>query len=284
MNGHRRIWLFLTLLVGLLGGLLGQYFFTVKDDSKKETALERITRTGTIRCGYNDWAPFFTQNLKDGKPQGFMVDLMDEIAGHAGLQVEWKSRVDWSDIPAALQSGKVDIFCGALYASTVRAKGMLFGDEVGYQYLEPFVRAGDLRFTGTPEQAFNHPDVRIVGWEGTSTLDQARQHYPKATLIALPLNAPTSSGYLYVADGKADVFFSSMADAAGYLQNNPGKLKRLPAKYYLGRQAIALNAAPGEHDFLGLLNTALRELHNDGTFDRLYNKYNQSFPEFMMLE
>lgn len=275
--------LLLTLLVGLLGGLLSQYIFTAKT-SHPETALERVTRTGIIRCGYNDWAPFFTQNLQTGKPEGFMVDLMDEIARHANLQVEWTALVDWSNIPAALQGRKVDVFCGASYASTVRARGMLFSDEVGYQYAEPFVRANDPRFTGTPEQAFNRPEIRIVGWEGTSTLDQARLRYPQASLVAVPLNVPTSSGYLYVADGKADVFFSSMADATGYLHNNPGKLKRLSPKYYLGRQAIALNAAPGEHDFLGLLNTALREMHNDGTFNRLYQKYNAISPGFMEVE
>ena len=175
----------------------------------------------------------------NGKPEGFLVDLMEAIGQHAGLKIEWTTTIDWANAPTDLASGKADTFCAAIYANAARARGMLFGEVVGYQYLEPFVRVDDNRFTGTPDEAFNRPDVTIVGWEGTPTLVQATIRFPKAKKLSMSMSEGVSSAYLAVATGKADVFFSSMPDAQGFMQNNPGKLKRLDKSYDLGRQAIA---------------------------------------------
>jgi ABC-type amino acid transport substrate-binding protein len=180
--------------------------------------------------------------------------------------------------------GKADTFCAAVHANSVRARGMLFGDVIGYQYMEPFVRADDERFTGTPEEAFNRADVTVVGWEGTPTLTQVTMRFPKIKTLSLSINSGMSDAYMSIMTRKADVTFSSIADAHSVLQNNPGKLKRLDKKYNVGRQTIAMNAAEGEEDLLNFLNSALRELKNDGTFDRLYQEYNERVPEFMDLQ
>ncbi|MDX2028852.1 MAG: transporter substrate-binding domain-containing protein [Alphaproteobacteria bacterium] len=274
------------LLLGLLGGVLGANLIAPKDilSRPKETALERVLRTGTLRCGYNDWQPFFKKEGVNGKPEGFLVDLMNALGEHANLKVEWTTFIDWGNAPADLGAGKADTFCAAIYANAARARGMLFGEVVGYQYLEVFVRADDNRFTGTPEEAFNRSDITIVGWEGTPTLMQAKVRFPKAKALSLSTNEGTSSAYISVATGKADVFFTSMADAQNYMKNNPGKLKRLDRKYNLGRQSITVNAAMGEHDLLNFLSTAMRELKNDGTFDRIYRDYNARVPGFMDLQ
>ena len=49
------------LLIGLIGGVIGAILVMPKGvaNTHKETALERVVRTGTLRCGYNDWQPFF---------------------------------------------------------------------------------------------------------------------------------------------------------------------------------------------------------------------------------
>ncbi|MFZ2620308.1 MAG: transporter substrate-binding domain-containing protein [Alphaproteobacteria bacterium] len=277
-----------TLIVPVLAAAMGAGFVHMWASPtatvvKEETALQRILRTGTIRCGYNDWQPFFAKNPNTGVPEGFMVDVMNAIAAHAKLNVEWVAPIDWGNIPADLAAGKADTFCAAVYANTVRAKGMLFTQAIGHQSLQPFVRATDNRFTGTPDEAFNHAEIRVIGWEGTPTLEQAKGRFPNISTVVMPLNADTSQAYLSVQQNKADVFFSSMADAKGFMDNNPNTLKRLPKEYYLGTQDLGLNAALGEHDLISFYNTALQELRNDGTLDKLYQKYAAQVPDFMYL-
>lgn len=210
-----------------------------------------------------------------------MVDLFEEIGKHANLKVEWAAQLDWGTIPADLAAGKADSFCAAIYANAVRARGMLFGDVTGRQYLEPFVRADDERFSGPPEQAFNQPEIRVVGWEGTPTLMQTQLRFPKAKTVMMSTMEGTSNAMQAVVTDKADVFFTTMADASTFMKHNPGKLRRLGREYYLGMQALALNAPEDEHNLLNFLNTSLRELKNDGTFDRLMAKWNKISPDFM---
>lgn len=275
---------FLVVLISVLLSVTAIQLMAHKKEASAEGALERVISSGVLRCGYNDWHPFFKKDGAGGKPEGFLVDLMNAVGEHANLEIEWTTFIDWANAPADLAAGKADTFCAAIYANSARARGMLFGEVVGYQYLEAFVRADDDRFSGTPEEAFNRSDVTIVGWEGTPTLMQAKLRFPKAKTLSLSTNEGVSSAYLSLTTGKADVFFSSMADAQSFLKSNPGKLKRLDKSYNLGRQSIAVNAALGEHDLLNFLNASLRELKNDGTYDRLYKIYNERVPGFMDVE
>lgn len=270
----------LIIITAVIVSICVQYFIfqkdTPTDNLNTESAFERVLRTGTLKCGYNFWSPFLYKNEERHQLEGLSIDLMDALAHIAHLKVEWTSILNWDSIALDLKTGKADVNCGPLFATATRAKSMLFTHSYGYQTLEPFVRKNDNRFQESSWEKLNTPHLRIVGWEGTPTLEAAKLVLPKATYINLPSHSSTADAYTYIATGKADVFFDSFSNAKAYMQNNPGKIKRANKEMIISQHPLALGVAQGEHDLAAFLNTALLELTLSGEISRILKKYSDA--------
>jgi len=72
-----------------------------------------------------DYPPFET--VKNGKEQGFDVDMTDEIARRLGLQVEWV-RADFDTIFTAVAGGQFDMVAAASTITTKREQTVDFSD------------------------------------------------------------------------------------------------------------------------------------------------------------
>ena len=55
--------------------------------NRKETAYERMTRTNTLRCGYNLWEPWVMKDPTTGVMSGAFVDFI-EMIGNGNNQIE----------------------------------------------------------------------------------------------------------------------------------------------------------------------------------------------------
>jgi ABC-type amino acid transport substrate-binding protein len=79
----------------------------------KETALERVLRTNTLRCGYYNFPPMMVMYDDNGKParKGFSNDMMEAIAQKTGLKIEWAEEVTFGNWGESLQAGRIDAVC-----------------------------------------------------------------------------------------------------------------------------------------------------------------------------
>src|ERR1700689_4446895 len=83
------------------------------------TSYMRVMRTQTLRCGYEYWDGATMKDEKTGQVVGPWVDMMNAIGEAAGLKIEWTSQVGWSDVAAAIKSGKIDAMCAGMWTSAL---------------------------------------------------------------------------------------------------------------------------------------------------------------------
>lgn len=76
---------------------------TLQVFAQGEAAPEVIT-AGVIR----DWPPYYMVGT-DGAPTGFAIDIFDEVAARAGLEVEYRVYETFPLAIAALSGGEVDV-------------------------------------------------------------------------------------------------------------------------------------------------------------------------------
>ena len=62
----------LALLMGYAGAWIAMPKTASQVEAKKETAYERVTRTGVLRCGYATWPPNVMKDPNTGKVSGII--------------------------------------------------------------------------------------------------------------------------------------------------------------------------------------------------------------------
>ena len=86
-----------------------------------------------------DYPPVSFWDKNTDRPSGFFVDIMDSLAGRAGLPVDYICRSGWPEMINAIESGEADL--GVLMKSPEREKIMLFSAPIEVTYLSFFARS-----------------------------------------------------------------------------------------------------------------------------------------------
>ncbi|MCB9988594.1 MAG: transporter substrate-binding domain-containing protein [Rhodospirillales bacterium] len=247
-------------------------------DAGKESAYDHIIKTRTIRCGYNYYEPVIMRDPNTGEFSGIFPEYMEALAKATGLNIEWTQEVGWGDVPAALQSGKIDAMCAGKWADAKDGVQSAFTVPVFFNAIEAYVRADDHRFDDNMMSAINDPAVTIAAIDGGVTEDIATEDFPKARRLQLTIMETDINQLINVSMGKADITFTNHGQASGFMKNNPGKIRRLapdkPLRVYGVTTAIDIH----ERELLSLLNTATQQLQNSGVIDRILDKYESDYP------
>jgi PAS domain S-box-containing protein len=125
-----------------------------------------------IHCDYSPGS-FWDKNTD--RPAGFFVDIIDGVAGRAGLQITYICKNGWSEMVQAIESGEADL--GALLKSGEREKRVMFSTPIDINYLSFFARSqssmdlesvpqgqtvGVVKGSLSHEQLKNRPDMRLL--------------------------------------------------------------------------------------------------------------------------
>ncbi len=249
-------------------------------ESKKETAYERVLRTKTLRCGYADWPPHvLIKNPTTGEVTGILHDVVEAAAAKMGLKVDWSENVGWGTFIESLQTGRVDAFCAGGWRNAERGRYLIWSVPVFYSAIYPYVREGDHRFDADLSLA-DDPSVRLSTMDGEQTDIIAREYFPKAKRVASPQLGQAMDLLVNVGDGKADLITTESSFANAYMKANPGKLRRAQDKpFQVFETAIAFEI----HETLlrDMFDSAISELHNLGTIEKIISKYSADKTEFV---
>jgi ABC-type amino acid transport substrate-binding protein len=272
--------LLILLIAAAMAGYLGNYFASFETNTpsvQSESAYSRVTRTQTLRCGYNYYAPVLMRNEKTGALEGVYVDYMEALGKITGLKIEWTSEIGWGDVPIALKDKKIDAFCAGTWADGRRGAQIAYTMPVFYNLIEVYGRPDDHRFDQSLD-SINDPNITIATIEGGISSDIATQEFPAAKVLRLPAMESDAEQLLNVASGKADVTFTSQGPAALFLRNNPGKLQRLPSSRPLRVFGVTTAIVIDDPPLLNLLNAATQQLLDGGMIDRILAKYEKDYP------
>jgi|GEM_PF-860357 len=94
-----------------------------------------------------DFPPTYFQDRQSGKPHGFAVDVMNEIARRAGLKVVYVFGQQWDDVERLVLSGKADV-APNLIVDDARSQLFTFTQPVETVPIYLTVRSHESRFYG----------------------------------------------------------------------------------------------------------------------------------------
>ena len=95
---------------------------------RRETALERVRRTGVLRWGGDQQGgePYvFEDPTSPGRLIGFEVELADAVARELGVRAEFVQN-DWSNLVPSLERNSFDVAMNGLEVTPARADSVLF--------------------------------------------------------------------------------------------------------------------------------------------------------------
>lgn len=240
--------------------------------AEKESAFDRVMRTGTIRCGYMLYDPVLVKDPNSGKIGGVLPDLLEDAAARLDFKIEWTVEDSYVTSFEGLRRGQYDVVCTALWGWPSTGKHGMFVGPAYYYPLGIWVRADDRRFD-SDRAKIDDPSVTISGVDGTFPLDAARQNFPKAKTIALPQSADYTAPLMDVLTKKADVTFMDNNIGERFLKANPGSVRNIAADppYRIYGQFLMVNK--GEHELKDMLANVINIQILDGTVDKVLRKH-----------
>ena len=147
------------------------------------SVLAKVRKSGVLRMGYAQTAPWFYKDAKTGALQGIFYDVAEEMCKLMQVKGEYQE-VTFADSTLALRRGDYDVFVSSLTYTVPRAVSAAYTSP-------PLWQRGSLalihkdnvgRFKTAPD--LNSPNVTIAVNTGTSAEAQQRRLFPKAKVLA----------------------------------------------------------------------------------------------------
>jgi polar amino acid transport system substrate-binding protein len=237
------------------------------DDGANETAWGLdLVQDGTLSvCSDVPYKPFedFDKSAPSGF-SGFDIDLMSDIAKGLDLKLAVKdSGFDGIQSGAALAAGQCDIAASAMTITDAREKNLDFSEPY-YDSQQSLLVPSGSDIAGIDDLAGKKVGVQ----QGTTGADYAKEHVPDGTdLISFPSDAEL---YPAIQSGNVDAVLQDLPVNLGHTQD--GKFE-IVEKYDTDEHYGFAVKEEGNEELLKEVNAQLQKLRDDGTYDKLYEKY-----------
>ena len=229
-----------------------------------------LVKEGTLIVASDlDFPPL--DSFENGEPQGFDVELSQEIAKRLGLTCEYLPPQDFdSIIPMIKQGGKADIGNSAFSITDERKKEIDFTDPYLDSNLGIAVKK-DLGISGNEEAivgALNNADMTVAVQAGTTGEAWARENLPNATIVPLASVTVCMTG---VSTGQYQAFCADLP-VIGYQCTISFTDCEIALEIPTGEQygIVVSKDNPG---LTAAINQALADMNADGTMGTLKNKW-----------
>ncbi len=230
-------------------------------------ALDDIQKRGTLRVGTEPgYMPFELTNQK-GEIIGFDVDMAKRMAKAMGVKLELVSTA-WDGIIPALLTKKFDILMSGMTLTQER--------NLSINFAQPYIVIGQTilmskKLVGKVKsyKDLNNAKFTVGSKLGTTGEQATKRMIPRAKYISYETE---QEGVLEAVNGKIDAFIYDMPyNAVAISQRGQGKLVHLDTPFTYEPLAWAIRK--GDFDFVNWLNNFLFQVKNDGTYDKIYEKW-----------
>lgn len=264
-------WIWSVLLAIVAGGLSGYLFAPeINLEGRQETALERVLRTGELRCAFTTAPSFVEKDPNTGQMSGLGYDITEEVAKVLGVKVVWGPEVGPHEVFEGFKNNAFDANCTGYWRTPERAHGGDFTDPIFYTTAHLFVRKGENRFKTLAD--FNRKNITFIGMDGEGTNVIVRRLMPQANLNLLPGMVAVAERFMSVADGKGDVTVADLSMGASFMENNPGKIEVF-ASAPLETTASVILLAHGQEGLKSFLNAGIAALREKGILNDIIARH-----------
>ena len=272
----------LIILLSLVTSVIGAKYVGSQNGNgatmARESAYDRVMRTGVLRCGYILYPKLIERDPNTGKLSSMYYDFMEELGKQLSLKIEWTEEVGFSNAFDGLKTKRYDVICDPLSQTPSRARVTEFTNPILYFPYFLYARAGDSRFDHAYEK-INDPSVKIALLEGELSQYVKADLFPKAKMVSLTNLTDANQVYMQVAMGKADLAMAEPSSIEGFILHNPGKLRKVLGPS-LRMQAGGLEIAVGEEQLKSMLNTTILSMGSTGFTQRLMDQYTSTPDQF----
>ncbi|HEY3297878.1 MAG TPA: transporter substrate-binding domain-containing protein, partial [Armatimonadota bacterium] len=199
--------------------------------------------------------------LEDGKPTGFAVDLVRNLAKVTGQNVDVRLE-QWVDVLPDLRTGKVDITSANI--SKERLEEFDFSVPIADVHYILFVRKGSKMRTMSDAQG----KVLIVH-RGDITHEFLMKSHIASRIVAVASN---DDGLRLLSSGRCDAAFAPKLQGL-YFMRKYGLNNIEPTEAGLPPMEYAFAVRKGDRELLRSINEGLGVLKANGTYRELYNKW-----------
>ena len=230
-------------------------------------ALDDIQKRGKLLVGMEPgYMPFELRNQK-GEIIGFDVDMAKRIAKAMGVELEIVPTA-WDGIIPALLTSKFDIIMSGMTLTQER--------NMSINFALPYIVIGQTvivnkKFEGEIKsyKDLNDPKYTVASKLGTTGEQATKRMIGKAKYISYETE---QEGMLEVVNGKIDAFVYDMPyNAIAVVERGEGKVFHLDTPFTY--EPLAWAVKKGDFDFINWLNNFMIQVKNDGTYDKIYQKW-----------
>jgi len=224
-----------------------------------------------VRMGTEGAYPPFNYIDKDGKLQGFDVDIGNALCTAMEVECEWVTQ-DWDGIIPGLMAKKYDTIIASMSITEERKKKVSFTDKY-YQTPAKFVR---MKGSGI-EISRDGLNGKAVGVQRATIHENfLRDNY--GDIIDIKAYATQDEANLDFTAGRVDLLLAdSVALMDGFLSTPAGKSAEFVGpsftdpKWFGDGSGIAVRKQDDE--LRSMLNKAIAQIRADGTYKRINDKY-----------
>lgn len=247
----------------LLALLLCTTGFSLSNAGTIDDAVKR----GVLRVGMDPTYMPFEMTNKQGEIIGFEVDILKAMAKAMGVKLELVS-VSYDGIIPGLLTDKFDMIGSGMTVNQERNLKVNFTD--------PFIKTGqtllirkDLEGKIKSYKDLNSADYKITSKLGTTGEFVAKRVINRAQYFGYNTEA---DAVLEVVNGRADGFiYDAPYNVVALEKLGNGQLIFLDEPFTYEPLAFALKK--GDYDSINWINNFLNQIKNDGSYDRIYNKW-----------
>ena len=209
-----------------------------------------------------EFYPF--EYLEDGKIVGFDAELIEAIGKKLNKEIVWKN-IAFDGLLPALQSKKIDVIITGMTATPERKKFVNFSDPYFVSSQMIIVNTDDEKSKDITsyESLPNHSVGVVLGYTGDVAVSKLEnidvQRFNGASEAIMSLKAK-----------KVQAVVIDSEPAKNYVKNNKG-LKLISTD--IAKEEYSIAVSKENKKLAEDINSAYKELVNDGTFEKLITKY-----------
>ncbi|MCZ0873997.1 ABC transporter substrate-binding protein [Peribacillus sp. AS_2] len=248
----------LILLIGVVG--CGKNTSTSGEASTKNKEIKVITTAG----GY----PFNATNPKTNEIEGFIIEIVNELAKRSDVKVQI-STGEWNSLIPSLKSGKADVIADAMYITDVRKKQISFTDPVFGFGEGLIVPEGD-----TKTKSLKDLKGKVIGVQmGTSFKDMLEKEN-KSLNIEVKTYQTLSDLLKDIQTNRIDAALADAPTFSYFKAKNPDMKYRIVEGYVPSLTGeVGIGVSKDHPELLKKFNKAIQEMKEDGTLKDIYKKW-----------
>lgn len=245
---------------------------TTKETANNLNALEQIQQDGKMTVGImGTYAPYNFLN-KNKEYDGFDVDIAKELANRIGVEAEFVAQ-DFSGLIPGLQKDKFDILVSQVTITEQRQKQIDFTEPYITNEVKVIVKADNTDI----KSAEDFPGKTIGVGLGTNDEAYLRTELmPKVGDFKINTYDDVITTLKDLDAGRIDATINNVYALKPIIEENGYAVKAVGDAIKADQAAVAVKK--GNTELVDALNTALNEMKQDGTYDKIFVKWFDETP------